>query len=136
IEVKVMLARLYYKPDPAVPSPLYVKAHLAIANAEGVPIHARYDAAWEDELEVEYKEFDTAETHELIIAMISTEPPAIATVEHRSTSKSFKPESHQFEGSEFRLRLELIGKYYNDTVLNQAFDFALGVLPQPWMKLV
>jgi hypothetical protein len=75
-----------------------------------VPIYARYDAVWDDELESEYKEFDTTDTHELLIALLSPEKNAIGTVEHRSRKNTFKPETHMFEGTEFRLRVELIRK--------------------------
>lgn len=136
VEVQVMLARFYYKPDPGVPSTIYVKAHIAIADANGVPIYARYDAVWDDELESEYKEFDTADTHELLIALLSPEKNAIGTVEHRSRKHTFKPETHMFEGTEFRLRVELIGKHRNETVLNKALDFGIGLEPKPWMRLI
>ena len=41
-----------------------------------------------------------------------------------------------FKGTEFRLRVELIGKHRNETVLNKALDFGIGLEPKPWMRLI
>src|SRR5207237_2107121 len=110
LEVQVMLARFYYKADPDVPETIHVKAHLAIADAEGNPIHARYDAVWDQDPKSEYQSFDTAETHALIIALVSADvdPKSIGTLEYRERGGEFDPDWHKFEGDEFRLRLELI----------------------------
>ncbi len=138
LEVQVMLARFYYKPDRDVPETIYVKAHIAIADASGKPIHARYDAVWDQEPESEYKTFDTAKTHGLIVALVSADadPKSMSTFEYRERGSEFDPDSHRFEGTEFRLRLELIGKHYDQRVLYKAFDFGLGLVPKPWMKLI
>jgi hypothetical protein len=140
LKVKVLLARFYYKPDPGVPPRLFVKAHISFANASGVPIKARYDAVWHDEHD-EYKEFDTADTHALIIALIADDD-AIATLQYgrrpypnTQYGYYFDPSSEALEGKEFRLRVELIGKRDNDVVMNKAFDFRLSLEPF-LMKLV
>lgn len=140
LKVKVVLARFYYKPDQGVPPRISVKAHISIANSAGVPIKARFDAVWEEE-EDEYKEFDTADTHALVIAMIPCDD-AIATLQHGSRpypdtqyGRYFAPSSETLEGKEFRLRVDLIGKRYDEVVINKPFNFNLNLDP-PLMKLI
>jgi hypothetical protein len=117
-----------------------VKAHISFANASGVPIKARYDAVWHDEHD-EYKEFDTADTHALIIGLIA-DHDAIVTLQYdrrpypnTQYGYYFDPSSEGLEGKEFRLRVELIGKRDNDVVINKPFDFSLSLEPF-LMKLV
>ena len=63
-----------------MPPRIFVKAHISIADSTGMPIKARYDAVWH-EGEDEYKEFDTADTHALVIALIARDD-AIATLQY------------------------------------------------------
>lgn len=117
-----------------------MKAHISIVNSEGVPIKARYDAVW-DGSEDEYEEFHTADTHALVIALIANED-GIGTLQYgrRPYDKAyggyyFAPSCERLEGKSFRLRVELIGKSSNETVLNKPFDFELSVDP-PAIKLI
>jgi len=137
LKTRVLLARFYYKPDRGVPPMIYVKAHVAFANAEGVPIKARYDAIWDKGQENEYKEFQTADTHGLVIAVLSDAPEkGIATYKYNDSDGEFQPECDMLFDEEFRLRLELIGKYHNEPILNKSLEFTLSLDPQVLFKLI
>lgn len=131
--VKVVLARFYYKADQGVPSRISVKAHASIANSEGVPIKTRFDAVWHD-YEYEYQEFDTADTHALVIALILDKAIAVLQYDTRAYSDTqygryFSPTPEVLEGTEFRLRIDLIGKRYDAVVINKPFNFSLALNP-------
>jgi hypothetical protein len=133
IKVQVMLVRLYYKPDRAVPPFLNLKAHMSIADVSGNPIKARYDAVWDTGQESAYKLFHTADIHELIIALfIGT---SVCTYEYGWRDGNFKPEFNPLNGNSFRIRLELIGKHESDAVLNKFLEFSLKADP-PSMSLI
>lgn len=131
--VKEALARFYYKPDQGVPARISVKAHASIADSEGVPLKTRFDTVWQD-YEYEYQEFYTADTHELVIAVILD--GAIAVLQYDTKpyadtqyGRYFSPTPEVLEGTKFRLRIELIGKSHNAVVTSKRFEFTLALEP-------
>lgn len=137
LRAQVMLARFYYKPERDVPPSIDVRAHLSVANSEGVPLKARYDAVWDTESESEYKEFETADTHGLVIGLIAkVPPPRLGVYEYVRKAGKFDPDLTYIPGQEFLLDLELIGKSKNTTVLNSKLRFRLRFEPNPSLELI
>jgi len=137
-KVRVILARFYYKPHRDVPPFLYVKAHIAIADSEGMPIKTRYDAVWDKERESEYKRFETTDSYKLIVAVLPCDlelEPGIVTFQHGERDGEFCPELILLDGKEFQLQLDLIGKHQNIPILNKWFTFSLSLDQQPALKL-
>src|SRR6266403_943752 len=129
--VDVMLARFYYKPERNVPPFLFVKAHISIANAQGTPIKARYDATWDEECDSASVRLGTAETCVVVVAVLpppeNNEGESILTWWFGSNKDGFAPDSTILKGGEFILTLELVGKDWNDVVLHTSLDFRLNV---------
>jgi hypothetical protein len=128
----VMLARFYYKPESDVPPFIKTKAHISIADSEGKPIRARYDAVWDREYESEYIYLETAQTHSLIVALLPVEDKVNGIITWgfaRNQSRHFVADRVNLKGNEFRLRIELIGKHESAIVLQIPLDFNLKVHP-------
>ena len=135
----IMLARFYYKPDLDVPPSMKVKAQISIADSEGKPIKARYDAVWDGKHDSEYAYFETAQTRPVIVALlpVETEVDGIMTwgFGRNKTSQDFAADRVTLQGKEFRVRIEVIGKYEGAIVLQVPLDFRLRVHP-PSFELV
>lgn len=95
--VEVMLARFYYKPERNVPPFLFVKAHISIANADHVPIKARYDATWDEECDSASIRLGTAETGVVVVALLPppehNEGESILTWGFGSNKDGFAPDT-------------------------------------------
>jgi hypothetical protein len=126
-----ILARFYYKPEVNVPPSIDVKAHISIANSLGTPLKTRYDGTWEGECDTEYMSFGTAETHALLVALVppldADESKEIVTWGFGLSKDGFQPDTAILEGNDFLLTVDLVGKYFNDVVLQASFNLKLNV---------
>jgi hypothetical protein len=130
LKLQLMLARFYYKPERDVPPRIYIKAHLAIADSQGAPLQPRYDAVWDEDSGSEYKEFETADTHALVIGLLPKKAEqGLCIYQYGFKSGRFSPTLKTLPGQEFVLHLDLIGKINNITVLRAPMRFLLSLEP-------
>ena len=129
--LSVLLARFYYKPEPDVPPAIKVTAQIAIADATGKPIKARYDGTWDELSDSEYRHFTTAQTRSLVVALMPITPDVrgIRTWGFGRIADRFYPDAEALSGEVFILAIELIGKCNNEVVLHQPLKFKLTIDP-------
>ena len=127
-EMPVMLARFYYKDEPNVPPEIKVTAKIAIADPTGKPIKARYDGAWDEFTDSEYRRFATAQTRALIVAL-TPKMHGIMTWGFGRNAKGFDPDCEALHGEAFLLAVDLIGKSEGEIVLQKPLKFRLTIDP-------
>jgi hypothetical protein len=144
--VGVALARFYYKPDVDVPPSLYVRAHIEFRDADG-EVTTVNDAMWHKE-DDKYREFNTGDSHELIVALIpigskdrvltyehNLQPhEAEFTKSHGFTTEHLAPEIGEMRGKEFNFGIELIGKSHEQVMVTKNFNFKLTLEPEPRLE--
>jgi hypothetical protein len=129
--MSVMLARFYYKDERNVPPEIKVTAKIAIGDATGNPIKARYDGAWDEFTESEYRRFATAQTRELIVALMPVDPNghSIMTWGFGRNAQGFDPDCEALSGEAFVVAIDLIGKHQGEIVLQKPLRFRLTLDP-------
>ena len=139
LKYSIMLARFYYKPNRDVPPAVHVKAQIIVTDSQGAILQPRYDAVWDVNFPSGYKEFATAATHALSIAVLSEKKKKgheFVTYEYGYRDGEFNPSFTPLEGKEFVLQVELIGKVKSTTVLNAPMRFLLTLEPRPELTLL
>jgi len=136
-ERSVLLARFYYKDELNVPPEIKVTAKIAIADATGKPIKARYDGTWDEYTDSEYRRFATAQTRWLVIALMSTDQilRGIKTWGFGRNASGFDPDREFLSGEMFLVEITLIGKYEGEIVLREPLKFTLTIDP-PDLRLM
>lgn len=146
VNVIVALAKFYYRPDVGVDPSLRVKANIEFRDEGGEPVIIN-DLMWRTG-DDKYKEFNTGDSHELIIALIPVgSTNKFLSYEHNLetfeggftrdggfTRKYLAPEINEIHGKEFNLSVGLIGKRHNEVIMHQSFGLKLTLEPTPELK--
>lgn len=147
--VIVALAKFYYRPDVGVDPWLSVRAHIEFRDEDGYVAAAVDDAMWHKE-DDKYKEFNTGDSHYLIVALIPIgSKDMVLTYEHNLEShdgvftktggfvtERLVPEIRNIQGKEFKFSVELIGKRLNQVIVTKKFNFRLTLTPEAKLEEV
>jgi hypothetical protein len=136
--VHVALIRFYYEPDLGVRPFLYVRAHIFVYAHDGTCLAQLYKTIWFNNSERSIT-FNTANDHELLVAVIPEgSTNKIVLFEHhqkevhkgyRATTLALSPTPRICTGEEFRLTIQLVGKYHNNVEYKGAFEVPLTLVP-------
>jgi hypothetical protein len=133
-EALACIAEFYLEPIKDAYSSISVKAVTYFQDLDNDKKMRINDGIWLKE-KGNYKDFHTGESHKLVIAVYGQK---VFAYEHELEQYRggvmpqylLIPKLHPFDGKNFQIEVELIGKRYNDIVLNERFKFGLATEPE------